>query len=184
MDKETIKEVFAQIRGISWALDNDSSANIEWILQGIEHTLVYTESPMEKKFMLAMLGEIIEKKDFENHLWNNPIVIWTNEILDLYPEDYAGKDKSIVIFINPNIEKYRPDILITNAKKKIIFEIDGFEFHNTKAQLVKDKKRERELNKMDCKVYRFSGTEIHQDERKVAREALEIIYKEFNLKSK
>jgi len=181
MDKETIKEVFEKIREISCMLGDNS--NMEWILQSIEHILLYTESPIERKFLFALITEIIDK-NVGTDLFENPILIWTNQIEDLFPAEYWEAGTIAMLFINPIIGNYRPDIVLSTAKNKIIFEIDGFQYHNTKKQLTSDKKRERELGKLGYKIYRFSGTELHQNEKKVAEEALEIIYREFNLKEK
>jgi hypothetical protein len=56
---------------------------------------------------------------------------------------------------------YRADFAIPS--KKIVFEIDGHEFHKTKEQRTSDAQRERDLKVAGWNVIRFTGTEIHND---------------------
>jgi len=46
-----------------------------------------------------------------------------------------------------------------DIKNKIVFEIDG-EYHNTKEQIRRDKKRTNDLNKMGYTVFRITNTQI------------------------
>ncbi|MBV9851812.1 MAG: DUF559 domain-containing protein [Armatimonadetes bacterium] len=49
-------------------------------------------------------------------------------------------------------------------RKQLIVECDGHEFHEkTRAQVARDKQRDRYLQKLGYKVFRFSGSEINQD---------------------
>ena len=59
------------------------------------------------------------------------------------------------------IEKYRVDFLVTFGGVPYVIECDGHDFHErTKEQAQQDKKRDRELQRMGFKVYRFTGSEI------------------------
>lgn len=142
-----------------------------------------SESKAERAFLVNLLPEIY-KANYEND-YVKQIAIFENEEYEGSSEDNAVSLKTknnidgiIFLDINSSVGKYRPDIILVSADKKIIFEIDGFAYHNTQEQLTKDKQRERDLSLMGYKVYRFSGTEIYRNAQKIALEAIEIIKKE------
>ena len=68
------------------------------------------------------------------------------------------------IYPQKTIGKYRVDFLVDfefNRHEKIIVECDGHAFHEkTKEQAQHDKKRDRELQALGYRVYRFTGSEI------------------------
>jgi hypothetical protein len=66
--------------------------------------------------------------------------------------------------------KYRVDFLIPS--KKIVIELYGFQYHNTKEKLTKDAERERYLQRVGYQVIRFTGTEIYKDVRKCVDEVI------------
>jgi very-short-patch-repair endonuclease len=59
------------------------------------------------------------------------------------------------------IGHYRVDFLVRS--KKIIIELEGHDWHSTKAQRTRDTKRERYLQQQGYQVLRFTGTEIFKD---------------------
>jgi very-short-patch-repair endonuclease len=59
------------------------------------------------------------------------------------------------------IGNYRVDFAL--PQKYIAVELDGHEYHKTKAQRTADAKRERDLQEFGWQVIRFTGTEINQD---------------------
>ncbi len=74
------------------------------------------------------------------------------------------------------IGKYVVDFLVndwTNTKPQIVVECDGHDFHErTKEQAQHDKKRDRELQALGFKVYRFTGSEIWKTRGRCVTEAL------------
>ena len=65
-------------------------------------------------------------------------------------------------------------------ESKIIVECDGHDFHErTKEQAAKDKRRDRELQRLGYKVYRFTGKEINEDSIACAREVYEGFFSSF-----
>ena len=62
------------------------------------------------------------------------------------------------------IDKYRADFAIPNHK--IIIELDGHEFHNTKEQRGKDSERDRDLLQLGWTTIRFTGTEVYSNPQK------------------
>lgn len=81
---------------------------------------------------------------------------------------------------------YRADFLIkTNwtpqyRLRDFIVEIDGQEYHKTKAQRQEDYERERFFQKNGYAVIRFTGSEVFTDARRCAKETLAIVKNEFN----
>lgn len=70
------------------------------------------------------------------------------------------------------VSNYRVDFLIPS--KKIIIELYGYTYHNTKHKITKDAERERNLQKMGYQVIRFTGSEIFKDVKKCIKEVLEL----------
>ena len=73
-----------------------------------------------------------------------------------------SKDKKWEIFPQYRIGRYRVDFLVKIGDlSKIIIECDGHNFHEkTKEQAQNDKRRDRELQSLGFKVFRFTGSEI------------------------
>ena len=78
------------------------------------------------------------------------------------------------------IGKYRVDFLVEgyyfekpSRFSQIIIECDGHDFHErTKEQAGRDKKRDRELQALGFKVYRFTGSEIWKTDGRCVLESL------------
>lgn len=66
------------------------------------------------------------------------------------------------------------DLAVTIGRRRIAIECDGYEYHHTRDQIARDRKRERILQAKGWTVIRFSGSEIHRDPRACAREVLSI----------
>lgn len=180
----TIFSLFKEEEDKSSLIQEINHLDLEYIFQSLESIFTYCESPLEQKFLLALLREYTKNCiNTGKELFGGNITIWDNEIVDIktfYPPNYEIENSNIFLFINPTIGKYRPDIVFSNLEgKKIIFELDSYQYHNTKNKLTEDKIRERNLHKDGYKIYRFSGTEIYKNPTKVAQEALEIIKQEY-----
>lgn len=73
------------------------------------------------------------------------------------------------------IGPYRVDFLVTFNGVKYVIECDGHDFHErTKEQAQKDKKRDRDLQNLGYKVFRFTGSEIWTSRGKCVVTALGI----------
>jgi len=73
---------------------------------------------------------------------------------------------------------YRVDFMVVkhDFSKHIAIEVDGHDFHEkTKAQVRKDKIRERFITKNVTKLLRFSGSEVFKDPQKAINEVLCLI---------
>lgn len=154
---------------------------IDWVNGFLIEIYKKCESRIEQRFMLWLVEYII--------------IYCGERNIKLYecPFDYEGKcgyqdcddyvdATKIRVAINETIGKFRPDVRFYSQNKSVIFEVDGYAYHNTKDQLTAEKKRERFLKLDGHTVYRFTGTEIHKDANSVAKEAMEILKKEFDLR--
>jgi len=64
----------------------------------------------------------------------------------------------------------------TRIEKKIIVECDGHDFHEkTKVQAAHDKRRDRILQSLGYKVFRFTGSEIHNNAISCALEVFDCL---------
>lgn len=68
---------------------------------------------------------------------------------------------------------YRVDFAIPS--RKIAFEIDGHEYHKTRAQRTHDARRERDLQKEGWRVIRFTGSEIYNDLSRCISDACRLV---------
>lgn len=91
-----------------------------------------------------------------------------------WPGNYTPK-------IHPQMKvgSYRIDFLITDHNEQhgaaIVVECDGHDFHErTKEQAARDRSRDRFLTLAGFKVLRFTGSEIHRDADKCARDVVEM----------
>lgn len=88
--------------------------------------------------------------------------------------------------IHPQYEilKYRVDFLLeydflTVEPLLIVVECDGHDFHEkTKEQVSRDKKRDREIQKLGYHILRYSGSEIVNNPKQIKDDVIELIMKE------
>jgi very-short-patch-repair endonuclease len=144
------------------------------------------DSPMESLFALAAAIKI--RVGFKNLEW------YPEGILDLGDaRNFADLDGDSgayelgtypgchgMMFTQVNVGKYRVDFLLLHRfglddAGAIAIEIDGHEFHEkTKEQAARDKKRDRELQKLGIKVFRFTGSEVWKDPYGCAHQVLSV----------
>jgi very-short-patch-repair endonuclease len=72
------------------------------------------------------------------------------------------------------IDRYRVDFLI--RKQRVVIELYGFAYHNTKKKLTADAQRERFLQLQGCHVIRFTGSEVYKDAAKCVQEVLDFLH--------
>lgn len=84
--------------------------------------------------------------------------------------------------VSASKHKYRTDFMLTcfyrqeNKTVKIAIECDGHDFHEkTKEQAKRDKSRDRNLNKENIQVVRFTGSEIWASPSDCAKEVFKIL---------
>ena len=57
------------------------------------------------------------------------------------------------------VGSYRVDIALVDGDARLVVECDGRAYHSTEAQLLADRRRDRELTHMGWRVIRYSGSE-------------------------
>lgn len=66
------------------------------------------------------------------------------------------------------IGRYRVDF--AHPTSRTVIELDGFATHSSTDDIEKDRKRQREIERLDWRVIRFGGREIHYDVRACVEE--------------
>lgn len=78
------------------------------------------------------------------------------------------------------IENFTVDFLVQYNGKNVVVECDGHEWHEkTKEQASKDKRRDRELQKLGHIVLRYTGSDIYNDPNKVLDDMVSILGEPF-----
>ena len=135
-------------------IDEAAERWIEEQTSVFQHPLLnLCESPIEQ-IMLAELAFC------PFGYWNGP-----HEIHDC-TMSFEIPDARVVIIPQYEILKYRVDFAVlvrdfNQSLLKIVVECDGHDFHEkTKEQAQRDKKRDRNLQRAEWRVFRFTGSKI------------------------
>lgn len=126
-----------------------------------ERHIGLTESPIELLFLNAFCKLALDHGYGVERMSTEPAWVITVE-----PQRWFGH--------------YRVDFLISYAffgrTLRLVVECDGHDFHErTKAQAIKDRRRDRALQSQGLKVFRFTGSEITAAPSLCAMEALDEI---------
>lgn len=141
----------------------------------------FCESPIEKAFLGAFVclaqqefgGVEVYEASGRIHDSETPVVFGTINPL-----------RNVAIYCQPPAPPYRVDFMVLLVqrhegkvkKRGIVIECDGHDFHEkTKEQASRDKKRDREIQKMGFPVLRFSGSDIWKDAAACAQEIAEML---------
>lgn len=128
-----------------------------------------TESPIEKQFLEVLFvvapshglpicddGIYKQKEDkMEYPSFVNPYGLF------VFPQFELNLEKKYVVdFLLVTMERYED----SRTLRKLVIECDGHDFHEkTKEQAKKDKSRDRDLTANGFPVFRFTGSEIHNN---------------------
>lgn len=133
-------------------------------------------SPIEQIFLIAYLtlssnlSGFIRWKEGDNgrKTFECPLPVAMSEIYAQCDVD-ASETTYIVDFVI--------DFMPVHANTGFCYaiELDGYDYHSSKAQMNKDYERERELQKLGYKVIRFTGSQIYKDPFGCAKEVIEMI---------
>lgn len=101
---------------------------------------------------------------------------------EIYHRGVVGKTAD-GIYLIPQLQvgRYRADFWLSfgdlGCTRSVFIEVDGHEFHErTPAQAARDKARDRFLSaRMDCPVFRFTGSEIYRDVDACLAEAISAV---------
>lgn len=158
----------------------DTTQEIEYLITGIFETqkerisdfMTQLESPIEKLFIIKFLDYIIE-----NGFGYKIYVYALDEklVLEVSIPDGTG----FVIIPQEVFKKYRLDFLFLFDKKgRLAVECDGHNFHEkTKEQAKRDKERDRVFTKHNLPIFRYTGSEIFNDNNKISKEIIDYIGK-------
>ena len=155
-----------------------ASNHRDLFLYDTEPALVICESPIEQLFLTAF-RTLVEINEYEG----------TEELID---DEYLCN--GIFVFPQKQIGKYRTDFAMLFLKdgkvpitwrkgtikkddakeiKRLVVELDGHEFHDKdEKQRRYEKARDRHLQKLGYKVFRYTGSEICQNPFKAAAECI------------
>jgi very-short-patch-repair endonuclease len=122
-------------------------------------------TPIEATFFLAMSARLKVDDYFR---------LWLREAHDTHVcgiEPQKPVENFIVDFVFSTINER------SGKRHFLAVECDGHDFHErTKEQAKKDRSRDRRLQELGFSVYRFTGSEIHNDPMKCADTVLEWLY--------
>jgi very-short-patch-repair endonuclease len=160
------------------------------ILKWVEFAVASCETAIEVPMLLALVivGKALARR-----------VVFGDR------EDEASGPCTLSIQPQEDVGQYRVDFLLTltyairdssspnilpsgkklpgfrNREKQMIVECDGHDFHDrTKEQARKDRSRDRALQSLGYKVFRYTGSEIWSDVFKCAHEAVAALLKEMD----
>jgi len=131
------------------------------------------ESPIENLFLSSII--------FLAHEHGYKINV-NNKLAPIKTGDTAP---TLKIECQYKINSYRIDFLIeleseNKNSAKILVECDGHDFHEkTKEQAAKDHKRDRCLQSLKYKIYRYTGSEVYKNTFACAMEVIEEVRKDF-----
>ena len=120
------------------------------------------DTPIERAFFLALWAEI----KFGQHDLDT---IWAPPAGHNSPLIRMGVENPLIIYSQITVLDWKVDFLIgiDDSERKLkwlVVECDGHDFHErTKAQAKTDRSRDRRLQAAGYTVFRFTGSEIHND---------------------
>lgn len=149
-------------------LSNQAMADISFSLG---RALAFCDSPIERAFLGAFI--CVAQQSFGGVVVRCGVTNARSEF---------GIPGRVEIVCQKPIGKYRADFLITatamNSDKsaQMVVECDGHDFHErTKGQASRDKKRDREFQRLGFRVFRYSGSDIWKDAAACATETVETL---------
>lgn len=138
----------------------------EWLTRQPEAVEEPKRSPWEALFDVTDVAE----SPIESQLLR--AIILRGATRSAHGEKHLAEIGTARLYAQLPIGPYRVDIALTDGPARLVIECDGRAFHSTEAQLLSDRRRDRELMLMGWRVIRYSGSEIHKSADACAAEAL------------
>jgi len=164
------------------AMWHEVSASLMWPVKECESPI---EVPMY--FALAIVArehsEVLICGGHEYRPWSGNsnetcLSIEPQAVIGKYRVDFLLRSRSVYGEIDQATGRTIPEKAIP-IEVQVIVECDGHDFHErTKEQAAYDRQKDRLLQEMGFKVFRFTGSEIWSDVFKCAREAVESLTNE------
>lgn len=137
--------------------------NVDLRCSGCSCAFTFTVGNHKGRQVFACSRELDERERL-SHLCESPIerAFW---------DEYVKRGLTALSGLRPQVVvgAYRVDFGI--PERRLAIELDGFEFHSSREQMAKDKKRQRDIESEGWRVCRFSGREVHHDPRACLYEA-------------
>lgn len=158
------------------------------------------ESPVEAILFWQLIFSLHLKEIDLEPTWNRQETTFgvssavNEEGYSIVPNELAGDVDFIGLFVQENIlvegKLYRPDfrIQVWGPKMKedprkindFIVEVDGHDFHErTKSQAIRDKRRDRAIQRAGYRIMHFTGSEVYRDPASVVAEIINDIRCQF-----
>lgn len=164
-------------------------------IDSIEDELLEScESPIEKRFGVTLIRKYFLCVRHLPELMppRIPVIPFYDNLCGVQAKHWHSLADRFYIFPQAIIADYRVDFCVFMLESKrgdsieswrskpIAIECDGHDFHErTKGQAIRDRKRDRELQRLGFHVMRFTGAEIHHDALKCCHEVYDAIVDDF-----
>lgn len=205
MKKEDFEHIFKsqnaeQDNGEFWWLDNidckfnNAYNNLIKFVNIINNILEGNDETLKKALKISVANDY-DLFDYSNNIFDKhkyDLEVGESSIETLfynafeYVREFDRKNREDY-FLIPQKEVevdnklYRVDFMLINylndKETKIVIECDGYEYHSSKEQIIKDNQRQRDLENAGYIVIRFLGTEIFNNPISCVYE----VYKRANL---
>lgn len=148
------------------------------LLDKIAELQSYCDSPIEEDFALGLAVRWLERTRGSLHMWRPPSFATHLDFSAASPEPVV-----LGVFPQAQIGDYRLDFVLTfrtrptDARPEMLaVECDGHAFHErTREQARRDRRRDRDIQRLGMAIYRFTGAEIWADHHACADEAIDRI---------
>lgn len=130
------------------------------------------EGALKENFELACKTELLQAR-VKKIIFGSGSPIEAKLCRHMLPDLYKNGVSVDNIHAQYQVKNYRLDFAVLHNGKKICIEADGHEFHEkTKEQAMHDRERDRVLQLDGWMVLRFTGSEIHNNGAKCAKQIL------------
>jgi very-short-patch-repair endonuclease len=97
------------------------------------------------------------------------------QAFDSIREEFPDDERTLVMWAHPSTElpleleqqamvgRWRCDFLLGFGDGKLAIEVDGFDYHSSKDQMERDRRRDRDLLLDGVPTIRFTGSEVMRD---------------------
>jgi very-short-patch-repair endonuclease len=134
-----------------------------------------TDSPIEAALASAMV-RLSRSHPFKGmvHFVSKGGLLSTEAMRDAFANDAARGSERVFVYPQVKIGQYRVDFLVVQLASAgearcFIVACDGRDYHTKEDQIARDKARDRALQALALKVFRFTATEIWDDPELLAR---------------
>jgi very-short-patch-repair endonuclease len=159
------------------------------IFHQLERAWIKTESPIEAALLFALtvvareLSGTVRYRvdgndygDLDDDI--DGVTIEPQKVIGNYRVDFLIEfvERGPDLGTPPNMDLCLTPLGTKTVRPTLVIECDGHEYHNrTKDQVRRDRSRDRKLQAMGYRVFRYTGAEIWEDVVECAREAISLL---------